>query len=272
LDDYLLAKWGESGYFVTAPTTKNITGVRSTVGAVRNQKKFDNLIVKLDDNNTPGLIGFVVNFGTIQDKYSDAASNYFRGRQIQPGGESKYNESRPTKDIINDREESLGWKKYEDLQTKYDVLLKQNGISSINTKMAEQLGLKAQFEADVEALSSKYPAWGKAKEFGTGDFSRTKRYVKGLLEITRDKKWMRENGDSNAAQAIVDYLLNRDYIARQLQQTETLYGRRLSLDNEYNAQLKEQYETYIRDLKLWSPEFSDLYSRYLENDNYEVID
>jgi hypothetical protein len=272
LDDYLLAKWGESGYFVTAPTTKNITGVRSTVGAVRNQKKFNDLIVKLDDNNTPGLIGFVVNFGTIQDKYSDAASNYFRGRQIQPGGESKYNESRPTKDIINDREESLGWKKYEDLQTKYDVLLKQNGISSINTKMAEQLGLKAQFEADVEALSSKYPAWGKAKEFGTGDFSRTKRYVKGLLEITRDKKWMRENGDSNAAQAIVDYLLNRDYIARQLQQTETLYGRRLSLDNEYNAQLKEQYETYIRDLKLWSPEFSDLYSRYLENDNYEVID
>lgn len=272
LDDYLLAKWGESGYFATAPTTRNLTGVRATVGAVRNQREFNKLVTKLDDNNTPGLIGFVVNFGTVEDKYSDAAANYFRGREIQPGGENRYNERRPTKDIINDREESLGWKKYEKIRQKYDVKLKQYGISSLQTKMAQQMGLDAEFEAEVAALGSMYPAWAKAKEFGQGDFSKTKRYVKGLLEITRDKKWMKANGGTNTAQAIVDYLLNRDYVARRLNETEAIYGRKLSLDNEFNVELKNQWETYIRDLKLWSPEFSDLYSRYLENDSYEVIE
>ena len=272
LDDYLIAKWGDSGYFVTGSTTKNITGVRVTVGAVRNQKEFNNLIVRLSDNNTPGLIGFIANFGTAEDKYSDAAANYFRGREIEPGGEAKYNERRPTKDIINDREESLGWRQYEKVKQRYDVLLDQYGISSLNTKMAEQLGYKASFEKEVADLGNKYPAWAKAKEFGTGDFSKTKRYVKGLLEIVRDKKWMRQNGQSNTAQAIADYIVNRDYVARKIAETEQIYGRKLSLDNPMNMQLKQEYDSYIIKLKLFSPEFGDLYSRYLENDNYEVVE
>jgi hypothetical protein len=272
LDDYLLAKWGESGYFVTAPTTRNVTSIRTTVGAVRNQREFNDLIVKLDDIKTPGLIGFVANFGTRQDKYSDAAANYFRGREVQPGGETRYIERRPTKDILTDREENLGWMQYEKITQKYDVKLAEVGASSLSTRMAEQLGLKADFDAEVDALKSKYPAWAKAKDLGTGDFSKSKRYVMGLLEITRDKKWMKKNGNTDTARAIVDYLLNRDYVARSLAQTEELYGSRKSLDNPVNVQLKEQWETYIRDLKLWSPEFSDLYTRYLENDNYEVIE
>lgn len=272
LDDHILAKWGETGYFALSPTTKNVTGTRTTVGAVRNQREFNDLIVKLDDNDTPGLIGFITNFGTPQDKYSDAAANYFRNRQVQPGGTTRYSERRQVKDIIKDREISLGWDEYSKLKLKYDVILDQQKISSLDTKMAEQLGLKAQFDADVEALKSKYPEWGGAKEFGSPDINKTKRYVKGLLEVVRDKKWMRANGGTNTAQAISDYLLNRDYIARQLEDTKRVYGRKLSLDNPINAQLKDQYDTYIRNLKLWSPEFGELYSRYLENDSYEVIE
>lgn len=276
LNEYLLAKWGESGYFSTAPTTKSITGVRATVGAVRNQKEYNRLIVKLDDINTPGLIGFVVNFGTAQDKYSDAAANYFRGREIQPGGETKYNERRPTKDIINDREESLGWLKYEKLRQKYDVILKDLQksvpVTSLDSKIAKQLGLDKQFEQEEEALKSKYPAWAKAKELGQGDFSKTKRYIMGLLEISRDKKWMGANGGTVGAQAITDYLVNRDYLARKLNESEQVFGRRLTLNDPYHADLKNQWENYILGLKLWSPDFSDLYSRYLENDNYEVIE
>lgn len=272
LDDYILAKWGETGYFALSPTTKNVTSVRATVGAVRNQREFNDLIVKLDDNDTPGLIGFVTNFGTSQDKYSDASANYFRGREVQPGGSTKYTEKREVKNILKDREISLGWNEYAKLKLKYDVKLKEEKISSLNTKMAEQLGLKAEFESEVDALKSKYPEWASAKEFGSPDINKTKRYIKGLLEIVKDKKWMKANGGTNTAQAITDYLLNRDYVARQLADTERVYGRKLSLDNPINAQLKEQYESYIRDMKIFYPEFGELYSRYLENDSYEVIE
>ena len=94
----------------------------------------------------------------------------------------------------------------------------------------------------------------------------------GLLEVARDKKWMKANGGTVGAQAITDYLLNRDYLARKLNESEQVFGRRLTLNDPYHADLKNQWEKYILDLRLWSPEFSDLYSRYLENDNYEVIE
>ena len=39
-----------------------------------------------------------------------------------------------------------------------------------------------------------------------------------------------------------------------------------------NTDLKEKWDDYILKLKLYDTGFSDLYTRYLENDNYEVIE
>jgi hypothetical protein len=39
-----------------------------------------------------------------------------------------------------------------------------------------------------------------------------------------------------------------------------------------NADLRQQWESYIYDLKMWDVGFNDLYTRYLENDNYEVVE
>jgi hypothetical protein len=66
---------------VTAPSSRNRTGVYQTIDAVRNAKEFK-LISKMDSNDTPGVAGFIANFGTTPDKYSDAAANWFRDRDI----------------------------------------------------------------------------------------------------------------------------------------------------------------------------------------------
>ena len=271
VDDYILNKYGDVGYLITAPTSKNKTNLNPTVGAVVNEKKFRPLIGEMDKLNVPGLVGFIANYGNNSDKYSDAAANYFRDKDVRPGGEIKYTESRATEDVITDREESLGWNYYEKFSKQRDALLTQYGLKSINSQAAQQMGLTAKWEASVESIKAYLPAWAEAYDNSVGDFTKTKRYVKGLIKTLGDEPWMKEYGNTPTMLAVKDYVLNRDYVANELAQRKKYLGVS-GLTNPANADLKDKWDEYIIKLKLYDTGFSDFYTRYLENDNYEVIE
>jgi hypothetical protein len=71
-------------------------------------------------------------------------------------------------------------------------------------------------------------------------------------------------------QAFSDYVLNRDYLSRELANRKSNLGTR-GLSDPANADLKNDWDEYILQMKLWDNGFGDFYTRYLENDNYEVI-
>jgi hypothetical protein len=271
VDDYILNKYGDVGYIITAPTSKNKTNLNPTVGAVVNEKKFRPLIGEMDKLNVPGLVGFIANYGNNSDKYSDAAANYFRNKNVRPGGEIKYTETRATEDVITDREESLGWNYYEKFSKQRDALLTRYGLKSINSQAAQQMGLTAKWEASVESIKAYLPSWAEAYDNSVGDFTKTKRYVKGLIKTLGDEPWMKEYGNTPTMLAVKDYVLNRDYVANELAQRKKYLGTS-GLTDPANADLKDKWDDYIIKLKLYDTGFSDLYTRYLENDNYEVIE
>ena len=271
VDDYILNKYGDIGYLVTAPTSKNKTNLNPTIGAVVNEKKFRPLLGEMDKLGVPGLVGFIANFGNNSDKYSDAAANYFRNKNVRPGGEIKYTESRATEDVIVDREESLGWNYYEKFTKQRDAMLTKYGIKSINSQAAQQMGLTAKWEAAVNSIKEYLPSWAEAYDNSVGDFTKTKRYVKGLVKTLGNESWMKEYGNTPTMMAVKDYVLNRDYVANQLAERKKYLGVS-GLTNPANADLKEKWDDYILRLKLYDTGFSDLYTRYLENDNYEVIE
>ncbi len=271
VDDYIFEKYGDLGYLMTAPTSKNKTNLVPTVGAVVNEKKFRSLLGEMDKLGTPGLVGFIANYGNNSDKYSDAAANYFRNKNVRPGGEIKYTESRATEDIITDREESLGWNYYENFAKQRDAVLAKYGIKSINSTAAKQMGITAKWEAAVNSIKGYLPAWAEAYDNSVGDFTKTKRYVKGLLKTLNDETWMKEYGNTPTMMAVEDYVLNRDYVAKELEKRKKYLGVS-GLTNEANADLKDKWDDYVLKLKLYDTGFADLYTRYLENDNYEVIE
>lgn len=270
-NDYITDKYGDIGYLLTAPTSKNKTNLVPTIGAVVNEKKFRPLLGEMDKLNVPGLVGFIANYGSNSDKYSDAAANYFRNKNVRPGGEIKYTETRATEDVITDREESLGWNYYEKFSKQRDALLTRYGLKSINSQAAQQMGLTAKWEASVESIKAYLPAWAEAYDNSVGDFTKTKRYVKGLVKTLGDEPWMKEYGNTPTMLAVKDYVLNRDYVANELAQRKKYLGTS-GLTDPANADLKDKWDDYIIKLKLYDTGFSDLYTRYLENDNYEVIE
>jgi hypothetical protein len=82
---------------------------------------------------------------------------------------------------------------------------------------------------------------------------------------------MGQYGKTSTMQAVSDYVLNRDYLTRELANRKTNLGTQ-GLSDPSNADLKNAWEDYILKMKLWDNGFGDMYTRYLENDNYEVID
>jgi hypothetical protein len=270
IDEYIMTMYGEKGFFVTAPSARNRTGVFQTADAVRNAKEFAGLIGKMDENKTPGLAGFIANFGTTADKYSDAAANFFRDKTLRPGGETKWTESRVTKDILKDREISLGWSAYQKGVEERDAELASYGINSINSSAAADLGIKERWDTFVENLGKKYEAWGYEKEMGDFDLNRTKRYVKGVIDLVSNEKFMKKYGSTKTMQAMTDYVLNRTYVSQELATRKEYYGSG-SIDAEDNADLKEQWDEYIMKMKMYDKGFADFYTRYLENDKFGVI-
>ena len=271
VDDYIRNKYGDIGYLVTAPTSKNKTNLVPTIGAVVNEKKFRPLLGEMDKLNVPGLVGFIANYGNNSDKYSDAAANYFRDKNVRPGGEIRYTESRATEDVIVDREESLGWNYYEKFAKQRDAMLSKYGLKSINSQAAQQMGLTAKWENAVQSIKDYLPAWSEAYDNSVGDFTKTKRYVKGLIQTLGNKTWMKEYGNTPTMLAVEDYILNRDYVANELLKRKKYLGSG-GFNDPANADLKDKWDDYILKLKLYDTGFSDLYTRYLENDNYEVIE
>jgi hypothetical protein len=190
---------------------------------------------------------------------------------VRPGGQIKYTERRATEDILVDRQESLGWNYYEKFSKQRDAALAQYGIKSVNSDAARQLGIADAWERAVQSIKDYVPAWAEAYDNSVGDFTKTKRYVKGLLKMTQDKKWMGQYGNTSTMQAVSDYVLNRDYLTRELANRKKNLGTQ-GLSDPSNADLKNAWEDYILKMKLWDNGFGDMYTRYLENDNYEVID
>ena len=269
--DYLYSKYGLKGLYVTGPTGKSVTGVVKTIGAVKNVQTYPELIATFDKKKLPLLAGFIANYGSLASGGEDYSSNYFTDKKLRTGGNFVWSESRSAADVVLDREVQIGWWAYQKEVTKRDVALAQQGIYDINSKAAQNAGYTDRWKAYEAALKKKFPAWGEEKDNPQKTIGTAEAYIKGLTTlVSEDSKWMKNNGSTAGAQAISNFVVNREYLVRELQRRKS-EGGSPTLSNESNADLQEKWSKYIVELKLYSNDFSDLYNRILENDKLGVI-
>ena len=271
--DFLYDKWGIEGLIATAPSTRTETGVVKTIGAVKNAKKYKDLISQFDKSyqRLPLLAGFIANYGTVNSGGEDYAGNYFSDRKLRAGGKTVWSESRAADDVVEDREIQIGWAFYQKAREALNIELVDQEISGINTKAAEDSGLKEEWETYVSQLKEYLPAWGRAFDNPQKVIGTAEAYVKGLETVVQDKKWMADNGKTPGAKAIVGFLENRKVLVDTLQQRKS-DGGSANIENASNSDLLEEWSGYIRDLSIYSSEFANLYSRVLENDKLGVIE
>ena len=270
--DYLYEKWGLTGLYVTAPTSRTETGVIKTIGAVRNAEKYKSLLAKFDKSyqRLPVLAGFIANYGSTASGGEDYSANYFTDRRLRSGGKLVWSESKSAADVVEDREIQIGWWAYQKAKLNLNIAMAEDGISDINSVAAEDAGYKDKWETYVKSLEQAFPTWGKAYRAPMKTIGNAEAYVKGLTTIVKDQKWMADNGNTPGAKAIVSFLENRTALVNELQSRKS-DGGSANIANESNSDLMEKWTKYIQDLSIYSVEFNDLYSRVLENDKLGVI-
>jgi hypothetical protein len=261
-------------YFAfTASTSANPAKVDYTVGAVKNVKKYGNLISELSTIE-PKLIGFVVNEKEGY-KFSDAAYKWFYENKISADSPKKFLEPISPAEARKKNEAEIGWIQYGEVMDKIDEQLAARGLSSITQKGAEDL--KAYKETKILGFSRQKDANGEAvldpktgqfaqtpwyDDYRDSDGSKTNRVIYGLSKILNDPDYRKDNKNSTTFKSIEVYFDVRKRYAQELLNRDAK-----SIDAKSNIDIRIAYDSIVKKLKTDDPiGFGPFYDRFLSQD------
>jgi hypothetical protein len=261
-------------YFAfTASTSNNPAKVDYTVGAVKNVKKYGNLLSELSTIE-PKLIGFVVNEKEGY-KFSDAAYKWLYDNKISADSPKKFLEPISPAEARKKNEAEIGWIEYGEVMDMIDAQLAARGLSSITQKGAEDL--KAYKEIKIGKISRQLDSKGEAildpktgqfaqtawyDDYLDSDGSKTNRVIYGLSKILNDPQYRKDNKNSTTFKSIEVYFDIRKRYAQELLNRDAR-----SIDAKSNIDIRIIYDSIVRKLKTDDPiGFGPFYDRFLSQD------
>ena len=257
----------------SASLSSNPTNVNSSVQAVENIKKYDNLAGELNKIE-PKLIGLMVN--DFQGyEFSQSAYDYLYGKKISPDSPQKYLESQSPADAQKKVEAEKGWIQYNKVMDAIDNELKARGLISTQQKGAEDLAyIKAAYIAKlarkvdaqgnpiINQATGQYEQTAWYDDYLDSDGSKTNRVILGLDKIISNDKFMQNNKNNPTWKSVNAYLDYRKQIARELASRQSR-----SITAKDNADLKFIYDAVVQKLKQDDKlGFSYIYDRFLSQD------
>jgi hypothetical protein len=267
LDDY------PEFFSFSASLSSNPTNVQSSVQAVENIKKYDDLVSNLV-NIEPRLVGLITNNFAGYD-FSQAAYNFLQKKSISPSSSKKFLESQSPAESQMRNEAEKGWIQYNRLMDVIDNELQDRGLSSTQQKGAEDLAfIKSE---EIRKLSQKTDADGKpivnpvtnqieqtawSNDYLDSDGSKTNRVILGLGAILTDKKFIAANKNNPTWKSVSAYLDLRKALAQELSSRKVK-----SIEAKANIDLKFIYDGTVNKLKQDDKlGFAYVYDRFLSQD------
>jgi hypothetical protein len=261
-------------YFAfTASTSNNPAKVDYTVGAVKNIKKYGDLLSELA-NIEPKLIGFVVNEKEGY-KFSDAAYKWLYNNKISADAPQKFLEPISPAESRKKNEAELGWIKYGEIMDTVDAQLAARGLSSITQKGAEDLKAykeikllefarqkDAKGEFILDSTTGQFAQTPWYDDYKDSDGSKTNRVIYGLSKILNNPNYRRDNKDSATFKSLEVYFDIRKKYAKEL-----LSRTAKSIDAKSNVDVRIAYDSIVNKLKTDDPiGFGPFYDRFLSQD------
>ena len=257
----------------TSSLSSNPTNVQSSVQAVENIKKYNELagdLAKIE----PRLVGAIVNDFTGYE-FSQAAYDYLYNKQISPDSPEKYLSSKSPADSQKKVDAEKGWITYNQVMDAIDNELQDRGLSSTQQTGAEDLAIlkaavinKLARKTDANGNPIVNPKTGQYEQtawyddYLDSDGSKTNRVVVGLGKILDNKKFMQANKNNPTWKSVSAYMDFRKVIAAELASRP-----QHSLEAKSNLDLKLVYDGTVQKLKQDDKlGFAYIYDRFLSQD------
>lgn len=262
-DDQFLERYGES-YFIFAQEISKSVGVQPTMNALDIAKKYGKEIEK-----NPDLAALVVG-PEGNGPFSPEAYQYELNNPLTPGGAEMMRTKMSATDAMKENQRRLGWAKYTAKMNTVTASLHKAGFASFADEGAEEFAdqKKAWTSLYAEPL---YPdgtpnpyynaEW--SKDFFTTDQRKYERLIPGLTQIA-NSALAKQPGRSDL-RVLQQYLGGRKALVGQLNNLKKA-GEAHTLAAQDNADLKNQWVSFVDGLVEADTKFGDLYHRYLARD------
>lgn len=189
--------------------------------------------------------------------FSDAAHTWELGQETTPGGPT-YRSYKDPVESLKDAEVQNGWKRFTTARTKLNLILEQRGLSSLNSKGAEDLA--AAWGQWVDKLAAYNQYWGHDYQ-NTNDSQSVDALNAGLQAMSTNKTL----ADRQDMMTLKRYAQARNTVMEML----AARGNG-TLSNQKNADIDAAWSGYVQKLIAFSPGFEQIYNRALLKDQLTI--
>lgn len=244
-------------------TTENVGGTTITTDTVRNIKKYDSLIRELTPTLGEDLdvLGILVNGDPKTSAYDVNAYQWLTDTTI-PGTSRTWREINSGAEGMAETQRQAGWVEYIKFKGQLDAILQQRGLSSYRVKGAEDLNQYRKEFIDNMIHNPLYAGW--AVDYQSTGSSKTYSAVNTLQQAINNEEFMAGKGDNKTWQNAAIYLDYRDRLIQLVKESG------VSLENDANAGLKEEWDKVRQDLINSDIGWAGIANRYLNGDDTPV--
>lgn len=242
-------------------STRNVGGTTTSTGTVRNIRKYDGLVREVAgavSNEDLDVLGILVNEDLANSEYDLNAYRWMQQENI-PGTTRKWRETNSGGESMAESQRQAGWVEYIKFKGQIDALLQQRGLTSYSAKGAQDLNAyRKEFESNMMS-NPMYEGW--ANDFKSTGSSKTYSAVKTITAALNDDKFMADHAESRTWQIAAEYIDTRERLIQMVKESG------VTLENQANAALKEQWENYRQGLINMDIGWAGISNRYLRSDD-----
>lgn len=264
-----LDKYGESMWMFTTALTKSNSGMPSTTGSIKIQKRYQDLIDSLDDPSLARLI----EGGMTGDEFSKTAYVYQLTNEVQTGSGLMGRQKLSPKEMMDRQEADRGWYQFNKAMTGLQAKLFERGLTSFDDDGASDLAkMRAGYisvlsKPEINGQENPYYNEQWSKQYLTVDPLRMERKIADLRKIVEDPSLQQaaNSGLRTDIGSLAMYIRYRDTVTMALD-IRNKRGGSADINAKANEDLRRQMAGYSDALIESDTRFGELHNRFLHSD------
>jgi len=245
--------------FSAGSLTKNVAGLDPTDEAIKNAAQNPKLVREIMRNiKDPSVLGAILN-GDPENEYSPTAISWQTVSRI-PGTSENYRRSLDP--VEGEKQQSVknGWVKYLQLVEGQDAIMQQRGLTSLQSRGAEDLLQQRRDFLEAAKNNPLYNAW--YQEYITNSSSRTNDTVLALKTALSNDDFLKKMKGNTTFEAAAMYLDFRSQMIEAVRQSPYR-----TLRAKGNKDLANTWDSFRQTLINRYPKWGILANRYLNGDD-----
>jgi hypothetical protein len=185
-DGRMIEDWGIDSLAMIGSNQRNIAGLAATEKDIAVLRKNPDLLKRISPNGTKYAEMLSSGYGDVSSEYNSAIAAIYK-RLKYPGRIDQISERKTQEELESQVISKIGYAELQKAEMYRVSMMMQYGITSTSSKRYSTLGIKQEYDRQVQDLYDTLPGFakirnGERKDFWTMTFP-------AIKEIANDEKW-----------------------------------------------------------------------------------